>query len=156
MCAMTHSYICHDSFQCDSHHTHVWCSRIPPFCLCRVCHDSFMCVPWLIHKCAMTHSYVCHNSFISAPWLIHMFATTHSDVSRHPHVLQSKSPPLLVSCLPWRIHICAMTHSYVCHDSFICVPWLIHLFAITHSNVTRHSRVMQSNPHPLFLWGGYG
>ena len=23
-----------------------------------VCHDSFMCVPWLIHVCAMTHSFV--------------------------------------------------------------------------------------------------
>jgi len=42
MCAMTHSYVCHDSF------TYVpW--------LIHVCHDSFMCVRWLIHVCAMTH-----------------------------------------------------------------------------------------------------
>ena len=38
MCAMTHSY---------------------------VCHDSFICVPWLIHMRAMTHSYVYHDSFLS-------------------------------------------------------------------------------------------
>jgi len=35
MCAMTHSY---------------------------VCQDSFIRVPWLIHTCAMTHSYECHVS----------------------------------------------------------------------------------------------
>ena len=58
---------------------------------------SSICVPWLIHTCAMTHSYVCHESFICVPWLIHMCAMTHS-------------------CVPWLIHMCAMTHSYVCHD----------------------------------------
>jgi len=36
MCAMTHSY--------------VW-------------HDSLICVPWLIHMCDMTLAYVRHNSF---------------------------------------------------------------------------------------------
>jgi len=35
-----------------------------------------ICVPWLIHMCAMTHSYVCHDSFISVPWLIHICAMT--------------------------------------------------------------------------------
>jgi len=44
---------------------------------------AFICVPWLIHMCAMTHSYVCHDSFIYAfcvPWLIHMCAMTDSYV----------------------------------------------------------------------------
>ena len=35
-------------------------------------HDSFIYVPWLIHTCAMTHSYMCHDSFIYVPWLISM------------------------------------------------------------------------------------
>jgi len=62
MCAMPHSY---------------------------VCHDSFICVSWLIHTRAITHSYyarwhshiyicVCHDSFIRVPWLIHTCATIHS------------------------------------------------------------------------------
>ena len=29
-----------------------------------VCHDSFICVPWHIHMCAMTHSYVCYHSLM--------------------------------------------------------------------------------------------
>jgi len=59
MCAMTHSY---------------------------VCHDSFICVPWFIHMCAMTHSYVCHDSFICVPWFIHMCAMTHSYVCHDSQV----------------------------------------------------------------------
>ena len=46
MCAMTHSY---------------------------VCHDSFVCVTWLVDMFAMTHSYVWHDSFTCAPWLIDSF-----------------------------------------------------------------------------------
>ena len=59
--------LCHDSFICVTWLVHMW-------------HDSFKCVPWLIHwrhivctrhasspwlihMCAMTHSYVCHDSF---------------------------------------------------------------------------------------------
>ena len=73
------------------------------------------CVPWLIHVCAMTHSYVRHVSVICVSWLIDMCA--------------------------WLIHMCAMTHSYVCHDSFICVPWLIDTCAMTHSYVHRDSLI---------------
>ena len=60
-----------------------------------MCHDSFICVPWLIHICATTFSYVCHDSFTCVPcdmthsyvtWLIHMCATTHS----YTHLFQSK------------------------------------------------------------------
>jgi len=34
-----------------------------------VCHDSFIYVPWLIQIYAMTHSYVCRDSFTCVPWL---------------------------------------------------------------------------------------
>jgi len=121
-----------------------------------LCHDdSLICVPWLIHMCAMTHSYVCHNSCIPVPWLIHVCDMTHSCVWLDSFM-----------CATWLIHVCDMsqgyvtwmndyimssvklglrcvklgftsppmcdmTHSYVCHDSFTFEPWLIHMCAMT-------------------------
>jgi len=64
MCAMTHSYVC-------------W--------------DSFICVPWLIHICAMTHSYVCHDSFICLPWLIHMWHASFIDMCLSSEILVSRT-----------------------------------------------------------------
>jgi len=89
-------------------------------------------MPWPIHMCSMTHSYVCHDSFIWVSWLIHMCAMTHSHVCHdsfiwtHSHVCHDSF--IWVS---WLIHMCAMTHSHVCHDSFTCVPWLTHMCAMT-------------------------
>jgi len=97
MCAMTHLYVCQDSF-----------IRVPwliydenwfPMMLSarryqnfmdflglifggetwfHVCHDSFIRVPWPIHLCSMTpvicahDSFICvHDLFIRLPWLIH-------------------------------------------------------------------------------------
>jgi len=74
----------------------------------------FICKLWLIHMCAMTHSYVCHDLFICVPWLIHMCAMTHSCMCHDSF--------MYVPCLS---HMCATMQSYVCHDSFICVSWLI-------------------------------
>jgi len=57
MCAMTHSYVQHDSQDMQPHMgdmTHSY-----------VCHDSFVCVPWLIHTCAMTHKTYSHLYRIS-------------------------------------------------------------------------------------------
>jgi len=48
------SQVCHDSSKCAMTHSYV-------------CHDSFIRVPCLIHTCAMPHSYVCHDSFIRVP-----------------------------------------------------------------------------------------
>jgi len=120
----------------------------------RVCHDSFMCVwyntsarhtdhcvmsPWLVHACAMTHSYVC--------------GTTHRQGAPTVCCLNDS-----FICVPWLIHVCVshrqgeptavcMTHSYVCvtahrqdtpttvcclHDSFTRVPLLIHMCVVQH------------------------
>jgi len=79
------------------------------------CHDSFIHVPWLIHTCTMTHSYMYHDSSMHVTWLIHTCTMTHSYMY-HEFFIHA----------PWLIHTCTMTHSYMYHDSFIHVPWLIH------------------------------
>jgi len=53
MCAMTHSYVCHDSMM-----QAVAVARLQLPWYSYLCHDSFICVSWLIHMCAVTHSYV--------------------------------------------------------------------------------------------------
>ena len=135
MCAMTHmnSYVRHEPLTCAT------------------CHDSFVCVPWLIHMCDMTHSYVrhdsfmCdmthshvrHDSFICATWLIHMCDMTYLCLWHDSFI-----------CVTWLIHMCDMTHSYVWHDSFMCVTWLIHLgVKSVHSQQSR--RVLHVK-QPLF------
>jgi len=122
-----------------------------------MCHDSFINVPWLIHKCAMTpsymchvsfkcflrstlpgfnihmcdvsHSHVCHDSFIHVPWRIHTCDMT------HPYVCQHYS--ISFTYVTWLIHMCAMTRSltrsYMCHDASVCVPTLLHTYLKVHS-----------------------
>ena len=127
MCAMTHSWLIHDSSIC-----HEW---IMPQCLClcicltRMSHGTLECVTthrwmaqgtWLIHNSSVTHSRV--------PWLIDMRAMTH---------------PLLFMCAMTYSHVCHDSFGNTrvtscnngCHDSFICVPWLIDMCAMTHSYV---------------------
>ena len=95
-----------------------------------VWHDSIICVTWLIHICAMTHSYawhdsficlhvcdmthsyVCHDSFICAPWFICVCAVTHSCVT---WLFQMWNDSFMCDA-----YIRKMTHSYICRDSFIC------------------------------------
>jgi len=162
MCAMTHSYVCHDSFVCvpwlihtramthsylwhDSFIRAPWIVHMDAITRSYVCYGAFTCVPWLVHTCALTHSYLCPDSFIRVPWLIHMCAMAHSYVCHdlctyvpwivHMSALtQSYVSHGSFICVPWPIRMCAMTHLYVCPDSFICVPWLIHMCAITRSH----------------------
>jgi len=95
-------------------HANSWRSR------CRI----LKCVPpWLVHVCAVTHSYVCdmthsiwHESFV---YDTHLLCVCHDSFT----------------CVPCLIHMCDMNHSYVWHDSFICVTRLIHMCDMTHSYV---------------------
>jgi len=81
-------------------------------------------VPWLIHVCPVTHSYVCHwpmshtQSIMSAEKSEILWMRQRRRSLTHSYVCHDS-----FICVPWLIHMCAMTHSYVCHDSFICVPW---------------------------------
>jgi len=50
------------SFLWIAYSTHM-CAMIHSY----VCHDSFVCVPWFIYMCDKTHLYVCHDSFICVP-----------------------------------------------------------------------------------------
>jgi len=126
-CAMTHSYVCHDSFvKCANHHE----CFIALYDMCAMTHCN---VPWLT-RVKVVHVQVC------VPWLIHMCAMTHCDVTQPIHVLVLH----LKVCVPWLIimwyvchdscqcamthscdsrvcsHVCAMTLSNVCHDSLRC------------------------------------
>ena len=55
--------------------------------------DSFICVPWLIHLCAMTHSFVCHDSSTyahstcmnDATWCIYIWDQTYLRTRIRPH-----------------------------------------------------------------------
>ena len=104
-----------------------------------VCHDSSICVPWLIHMCAMTHSYVCNDSSICVPWLIHMCAMTHSHVCHDSFI-----------CVPsWGDdHVCVMTLRVT-----LCVMWLTHdsymsgwRGDVTYSRVTWRTHVWRDSP----------
>jgi len=107
-------------------------------------------VPWLIHKSAMTHSYVCHDSFTCVPWLIHMSAMTPSYVCMtHSYIQRHSAAAPAVSASH-----CAMMHSYIWHDLFTRVTrpychdssylWTTHLYACQDS-------CSQCLPHPHFL-----
>jgi len=141
----------------------------------------FIFVTWLIHMCAMTHSYVWHDSFICVTWLIHMCDMTHSYVWRDVFICVNDSficvndsficVTWLVHMCEWLIHTCDMTRSYVWHDSFVrvtwhiyvratwlidvCVTWLIHIWTplvhiydMTHP-YTWHDLLTSSNPSSL-------
>jgi len=101
--------------------------------LCTLCHDSLKCVPWLIHMCAMTLSYVKllsrSRSYLPCLLPVCMSFLPHRClwVSSHGSLLSrscSYLPPLYG--VIWRICMCAMTHSHVWHESFTYVPWLFH------------------------------
>jgi len=153
MCAMTLSYVCHDS-PCVCHDSFIcvtWFIHTCDMAHLHVCRDSFTCVPWLIHKCDMIHSYVWHGSVTCVPCLIHVCAMTHSYVChdlvrfserRKIRTLWSEgfasflSVPSLILC--------------VCHDSFLRVPWLNLMSAMTHSYVRHDSFIGVC--HPLLRW----
>jgi len=50
--------VSHGTLTRESCHTYMWVTAMTN---AYVCPDSFLCVPWLIHMCAMTHSYVWHE-----------------------------------------------------------------------------------------------
>jgi len=90
LCAMTHLFVCHDSFiLCHN-------SLILVPLIMHTCDVVWsMCVPWLIYMCAMTPLYVqndsfiwwhdsfilCHNSLILVPLIFHTCDVTHLDIA---------------------------------------------------------------------------
>jgi len=81
-------------------------------------------MPWLIHMCDMTHSYVWHDSSICVTWLIHMCDMTHPYMWHESFIRVTCSYVWRDSCanVTWIIHVCDMTHAvthpYGWHDVF--------------------------------------
>jgi len=147
--AMTHSYVCNDSFicvpwlihMCAMTHSHVRYGILifgSVFAYFRVssrlmhdmthshmCHDSFAHVTWLIHICDTSHSYVWHNSFRCVTWLICTCDSTsmRHDAFKYVGYICRRSRLLIMkgARVPWLIHTCAMTYSHVWQ--YIYVPW---------------------------------
>jgi len=127
MCDMTHSYVWHDSFICETWLIHM-CD------MTHSQHSTWLRVTWLLHMWDMTHSYVWHDSFICETWLIHILDA----------MIQSSLTLVLDSTwlrATWLIHMCDVTHSYERHDSFTCEMWLILTNHLQNSR-SGHSRVL--------------
>jgi len=133
----TYSYACHD-LSSSSAMTHSYvCDMTHP----RVCHDSFIRVSWLIYRVmtylggATTRVLICVTRLIHmyATWLIHMCAMTHSYVCRDLPIVS-----WLILVVLWpecrhdsSIHVCrlihtrVMTYLHVCYDSmtylYVCM-----------------------------------
>jgi len=113
ICAMTHSY---------------------------VCHDSFICVPWLIHKCDINHSYTIHVT-----WLIHMYVIAR-DVT-HKHNTHTHNPHTHINWnriglsnprLPhiWMSHVTHMNESCHTYEWVMSHIWMSHVRDVTHKHNT--------------------
>jgi len=124
------------SFECDMMHCVPWLIHTCDMTHTYVRRDSSMRVTSQFHVCDMTHSYVWHDSCICMKWLIHVWHDSFIYVT-------------------WLIHACDMTHSsmfdmthwfmshithlYMGHDSLTCVAWLIQTWDIVHSCVWHDS-----------------
>jgi len=119
--AMTHSYVCHDSFVRQP--SAGW--RKPIGCLS------------------------CRSISAKKPLIIGLFCGKWPVNIRHPMTLRQHSTMScgIASrrCVIWLIHTCDTTHSYVSHDSFIRVTRLIHTCVMTHSYVWHDSFVRVSS-----------
>jgi len=63
--------------------------------------------------CAVTHSYAWHDSFICVPWLIHICDMTHSYVRRDYSYVFIQGRMEGAKCVPWIIHTCDVTYLYL-------------------------------------------
>jgi len=131
VCAMTHSHLWRDSLTfvtwrhvCDV--TRSTCVSAPPISWhAHVCmwNHSCVCVPWRIHRCDMTRSYVWHDSFLRVTWLVYVFGVTH--YVWHDSFMTWLADSFI--CVTWLIHDSFICVTWLIHDSFICVTWLIHV-----------------------------
>jgi len=117
-CDSFHAHNLRMSCVCDMTHSYVWRH------LCTFAwHDSLMYVAWLIHMCAMTHTYVCSDMLMYVTWLIHVWHNS----------------SICVTC--WML-------PYMWHDAFICVTWRISM----RGTWIIHTCVPPYDPHPSHIY----
>jgi len=100
--------------------------------------DSCLCVPWLNHRCDMTHSYLLHNPSICVTKMIHVCFTCLTLSTWVPwpiHVCDTNHPP---------IHRCDRIHSFEIHIS-IQVIRLIHM-SISHVKSSSSASAADKQP----------
>ena len=111
---------------CHTHtHTHTWVYRAlcqDVWMLVKKC-VMFMCVPWRVHMCGMTRSYVCHNSSICVTWRIHMFDMSNSYVWHDSFICVTRHASFI--CVTWLLYIWMAC-------SFMSATWLVHICDMTH------------------------
>jgi len=116
MCAINHSYLCHDSLY--------------------VCHESFICVPWFIETCSTIaggSSARHHDSFARVPWIVYMCAMTHWHDQRNSGRVYYKAPWLICTCAMNRLYVSWLinTGSTIAEESCARQHWSRHFATIT-------------------------
>jgi len=161
MCAMTHSYMWHDSNDIGwSNDTSSTCATRRIYTMNHVYDTSHLCrtYEWIMsHPChtesCMRHvSSVCATRLVQwimcvrrvssmcAIWHINMCDRTHSHMCHDAFAIgiwYARHDSSM--CATWRIHMCDMALSYVRHDPSICATCLIYMCSMTHPYVQHGS-----------------
>jgi len=102
-----------------------------------------MYVPWLIHMCDMTHSYVCHDicalqyiaTVVAGTTLTPLW--THVSVTHNPHIFET-----------WLSHVCTCVCVCVCVYVCVCVCVCMCLFVCLCLCVSsKNARLSKQNPN---------
>jgi len=114
-----------------------WLVHIHAMTHAYMCHDSFIYVLWLVHTCAMTHT--CEAREIRHSFKCAMTHSVYVKLAGEATAVFTGwgpgiSFPLKCLRVVEAVEVC---FSHVWHDSFICVSSLIHVRDMTHSYMWR-------------------
>jgi len=136
---MPHIQIGHVAYSNESCDTYEWV--MSHRCKCEGARNHW---PWLIHMCAMAHSYVCHDSFICATWLIHMSHRCKCEGARNRWSPWSLAMPLVRTFS--RTHTNQQTYTHTNSLSVRWSPWSLAM------PLVRTFSLPLSHPHTYTLY----